>query len=134
MPAGMPPGVAYPSEERAPPGVLYFRIYGAISAFLSGMVALFGGGMFVAPLVLDPGASGTAGAETGFYLVGIFYGVVGLVFTVPTLVALFGGRKPWVHTLGTVIIALGMINFCCLPVLIPLLIVWVKPETRCWFG
>jgi len=90
--------------------------------------------MFIAPLVVDRGATGSAVADLDFYLVGIFYGVVGLVLTVPAIVALFGGRRPWVHTLGTVVIALGMINFCCLPVLIPLLIVWMKPETRRWFG
>jgi hypothetical protein len=130
----MPPGAEYQTDERAPDGVLYFRIYGAIFALFYGMFVVAGGGMFVAPLFVDRGVSGGAGAEVGFYLAGLLYGGVGLLFAVPTIVALFGGRRPWVHTLGTVVIALGMINFCCLPVLIPLLIVWMKPETRRWFG
>ena len=90
--------------------------------------------MIVAPLVIGRGPAGVAGTEVGFYIAGLLYGAIGLAFLIPTLIALFAGRKPWVHTLGTVVIALGMLNFCCLPVLIPLLIVWMKPETRRWFG
>ena len=134
LPAGLPPGIEPPSDERAPDGVLYFRIYATLLAILAGFITLVGGGMLVAPIALDPEAVSRAGAESYFYLAGIVYGAVGLVFLLPAIVALFGGRKPWVHTLGTVVIGLGMIWFCCLPILIPLLIVWMKPETKRWYG
>jgi hypothetical protein len=123
-----------PSDERAPDGVLYFRIYATLLSILAGVITLAGGGMLVAPLVLDPATLTTAGTEGYFYLAGVVYGVVGLVFLLPAIVALFGGRKPWVHTLGTVVIALGMVWFCCLPLLVPLLIVWMKAETKGWYG
>lgn len=134
LPAGMPPGTEYPSQERAPEGVLYFRIFGGISAFVYGMLALLGGGLMVVPTFLSTIPPGVGDEVMGFYLAGTLYGVIGLAHAVPTLVALFAGRKPWVHTLGTVVLALGMLNMCCIPVLIPLMIVWLKPETRRWFG
>lgn len=132
MPAGMPPGTDYPGDERAPEGVVYFRVYAAIVAVLYGMLTLAGGGMVIAPLLLDKSA--TAGAEIGFYFAGAFYGALGLAHLIPTLIALFAGRRPWVHILGIVVLGLGMLNLCCLPVLIPLFIVWMKPETRRWYG
>jgi len=134
LPAGMPPGAVYPTDERAPEGLLYFRIYAGVVVVLYGLLTLAGGGMMVAPLFVHP-SPGSGGSEVlGFYFAGLVYGAVGLAHLVPTLIALFGGRRPWVHTLSTVVIALGMLNLCCIPVLIPLLIVWMKPETRRWFG
>lgn len=134
LPAGVAPGVETASDERAPDGVLYFRIYGAILALVSGLFTVAGGGMVVAPQVLDPTAVANAGAEPYFYLAAIVYGTVGLLFLLPTLVALFGGRKSWVHTVGTVVIGLGMVWMCSLPLLIPLLIVWQRSETKRWYG
>jgi hypothetical protein len=132
MPAGMPPGVAYPSEEKAPEAVLYFRIYAVIVCIIYGLFTLAGGGMVVAPLFLDH--SKAADAEIGFLFAGALYGGIGLLHLVPTLVALFGGRRPWVHVVGIIVLGLGMFNICCLPILIPLFVVWMKPETRRWFG
>jgi hypothetical protein len=38
----------------------------------------------------------------------------------------------WVYDL--VVICVGMTSFCCMPVCIPLLIFWIKPEVRAYFG
>jgi hypothetical protein len=135
VPQGMPPGTEYGAlADPTPDGVYYFRIYGGIHATLNGLVALFGLGMMLAPLRL-PSSSGSSGSDAGAWIVmGLVYGGMGMLFLVPTLVALFGGRRPWVHVLGTVVIAMGMLSICCLPVLIPLLLVWIKPETRAWYG
>jgi hypothetical protein len=134
LPAGAAPGVEPASGERAPDGVLYFRIYAGLLSVVSGFMVVAGGGMLVAPLVLDPAAVTSAGAEPYFYLAAIVYGAVGLVFLLPALVALFGGRKPWVHTVGTLVIGLGMVWMCSLPILVPLLIVWQRAETKRWYG
>jgi hypothetical protein len=131
MPAGLPPGAEYIHDERAPEGVIYFRIYAGIMAVINALVALFGLVMMFVPLFSRSAASS---GSTEFWIVGLIYGGIGVVFFIPWMVALFGGRKPWVHTMGTVMIALGMTQICCLPILIPLLISWMKPETKRWFG
>ena len=41
---------------------------------------------------------------------------------------------PWLWTYDLVIICLGMTSACFLPVSIPLLIHWIKPETKAYFG
>jgi hypothetical protein len=130
----MPPGTAYPGEEHAPEGVVYFRIYGAVFALLTGALALFGGAIMVSPFFTRGAAGSGPVADLGAYVAGVLYGGLGLAGFVPALIALFGGRRAWVHTLGTVVIALGMFSLCCIPVLIPLLVVWLKVETRRWYG
>jgi hypothetical protein len=134
MPAGMPPGAAYPSEDRAPDAVLYFRIYAGSFLACYAMVTLFGVGLTLAPIVTGATKAPPLGPDVGFYVGGVLYGGLGLAHLVPANLALFGGRRPWVHTMGTVVIALGMFSVCCIPVLIPLLIVWMKPDTRAWYG
>jgi hypothetical protein len=131
IPAGMPPGVAYMHEERPPEGVYYFRIYGGLMTLTSAASAIFGLVMVTLP-IFDPARG--HGAATESWVIGVAYGVFGAAFFVPWLLALFGGRKPWVHTLGLVLIALGMTQLCCLPIQIPLLLTWLKPETKRWYG
>jgi hypothetical protein len=131
MPAGLPPGAEYIQDERAPEGVLYFRIYAGFMTVIHAIVALIGLGMMFVPLF---SRSRSSSGNTEIWLLGMVYGGIGIVFFIPWVIALFGGRKPWVHTLGTVLIALGMTQICCLPILIPLLISWTKPETKRWYA
>jgi drug/metabolite transporter (DMT)-like permease len=42
-------------------------------------------------------------------------------------------QRRWAWVCGLLLIAFGMTG-CCLPVCIPLLIAWIKPSTREWFG
>jgi hypothetical protein len=130
MPAGLPPGAEYTHEERTPEGVTYYRIYAGIMAVLNAILALVGLVLMFTPLFAAPKA--TSDAE--MVIMGLIYGGIGTVFFIAWVVTLFSGRKPWVHTMGTVMIALGMTQICCLPVLIPLLINWLKPETKRWYG
>jgi hypothetical protein len=133
IPAGMPPGTEYASEERSPEGLLYFRIYAVLFALVNLAIFVFGAGIIASPFFL-PKSPGS-GADVGLWIGGLFYAGWGLLFLVPTLVGLFAPRRPWGHTMGTVVIALGMFNLvCCIPILIPVLIVWMKPETKAWFG
>jgi hypothetical protein len=133
LPAGMPPGTDYVAEgSRAPEVVYYFRLYAGITGVLYAILALVGIGMMLSPLWMTrPRAA--AGADIGAFIGGVFYMGWGLAFGAPTLIAMFGGRRAWVHTLGTIVIAAGMMQVCCIPILIPLLIAWLKPETRRYF-
>jgi TRAP-type uncharacterized transport system fused permease subunit len=56
-----------------------------------------------------------------------------------TLFVLYGAapflpKRPWAWVYGIVVIAIGMTGLCCLPAAIPLLIFWINPETRAFFG
>jgi MFS family permease len=67
-------------------------------------------------------------------LFGVVFMVVGLVLTIPFASGPFLPRKPWAWTFGLVLICIGLTSACCLPAAIPLLIFWLKPETKAYFG
>ena len=61
------------------------------------------------------------------------------VMTVFGLAGVFGAapflpRRPWVWIYDLVLICLGLTSVCCLPATIPLLVYWLKPEAKSWFG
>lgn len=67
-------------------------------------------------------------------------GVMGLIFIVlgsalmtPYLAAPFLPRRRWAWGLGFALIIISMSGTCCMPAAIPLLIQWVKPETKGYF-
>lgn len=60
-----------------------------------------------------------------------------IIVTLPAVV-LFGlsfvaGRKPWGWVLGIVLICIGFTG-CCLPVCIWMLIAWLRPDVKEYFG
>lgn len=68
-----------------------------------------------------------------FTILGVFFIGIGLPFTVIYAIGPFIKGKPaWV--IGIINICLGMSSVCCLPACIPLLIFWLKPEVRMYFG
>jgi hypothetical protein len=76
--------------------------------------------------------------EPGGSLIFTAYGVV-LMTVAAALVGVFVAafflpRKPWAWTFHLVLIALGFTSACCLPACVPLLIFWIRPETKAWFG
>jgi hypothetical protein len=60
--------------------------------------------------------------------------LIGSVFTLLFGVSPFLPRRPWVWIYDLVLICLGMTSCLCLPICIPLLIFWIKAETRRYFG
>jgi hypothetical protein len=129
LPAGMPPGVATLTEERPPDGVFYFRLYAALMLVVCALFFLFG--MF--QLVKTASASGSSPPDIEDWIAAGVLMTVGIVGAIPYVIPLFAGRKAWVHTLGTIAIALPMTSMCCLPIAVPVLLVWLKPETRRYF-
>ena len=132
IPQGAPPGTPLLMEEERPPeAVYYFRIY-ALVMILS-LLGFFGFGLW---LMLEPMMKATSSpTKSGEWVVGLFMTMISGVFMVPHAIALFAGRAKWVYTLAVVLIGVSMLwNSCCLPITIPLLIVWMKPETKKWYG
>jgi hypothetical protein len=116
------------SNDEPPPGViLWFKLY---SGFLSFLYLLCAGASLIFLLVdpveleMDPVAA---------KLVGVGLLVVGLALFVACLLPLLLPRKPWVWIYDLVIICIGFTG-CTWPVCIPLIIYWLKPETKRYFG
>jgi len=59
--------------------------------------------------------------------------IVGVPFAIFFGAAPFLPKRPWAWIYGIVAIAFGMTSPCCLPASIPLLIFWIKPETKAFF-
>ena len=66
--------------------------------------------------------------------IGLIFIGLGVGLMVPYAAAPLLPRRRWVWVLGIALIILSMSGTCCLPAAIPLLIWWVKPETKEYFG
>ncbi len=106
----------------------WYRVYCAALALLY----LLFMGLGIALTILRPESSGSSAAEN--VLLGTIYTILGAFFALVFIVALFLPRKPYNWIVGIVMIAFGMTSCCFLPATIPLLIFWVKPETKAFFG
>jgi Na+/pantothenate symporter len=89
-------------------------------------------GVGIALTVIKPQTNSQSAEE--LMITGIIYAVLGVILFLVFAVALFLPRKPWNWIVGIVMMALGMTSCCFLPFLIPLLIYWLKPETKAYFG
>lgn len=59
---------------------------------------------------------------------------IGLALCTAFMLPFFVPRRPWVWIYDLVLICLGMTSVCTMPFCIPLLIFWLKPETKAYFG
>lgn len=106
----------------------WYRVYCLVMAFLSLALAGIGAFFVLVPEVMPPRD------RDQMFVMGIAYGVLGIVFFCLYAVAALLPPKPYNWIIGIVIIALGMTSCCTLPAAIPLLIFWVKPETQEFLG
>jgi MFS family permease len=110
-----------------PPVLFWFRLYAGL------MTAMYVGCMVFAPVLLFIGNKTTGDERVELIIQSILLGGVGLVLTIVCALPFFLPRKPWVWIYDLVIICIGLSSCCCLPASLPLLIYWVKPETKQWF-
>lgn len=68
----------------------------------------------------------------------LVYGLVLVAVGAPLLAAyaagLFLPPRPWSWVAHLVLIAIGLTSCCTMPAAIPLLVAWLKPDLRAWFG
>ena len=113
----------------APPAYKWFVVYCVLMAVLYLVVAVMG----IVFLVVDaPPDQEMDPVEAK--IMGAVFLVMGLMFFVPYAATPFLPRKSWVWVVGIVLICLGLTSACCLPVCIPLLIYWLKPEMKAFYG
>lgn len=122
-----PPPPQLPSGEQ-PPVWRWFVIYAITLGIVYLALAAFG----IVALFIDPSKLDMQHGEAR--LMGIVFIAFGLVFALPFLAAPYLPRKSWVWIYDLVLICLGMTSACCIPACIPLLIHWLKPETKAFFN
>jgi hypothetical protein len=107
----------------------WYRIYCAVML----LVYLAGAGLGVF-IVMFSGEAGSAGEQEEAFIIGMVYLIIAPIFALIYVVALLLPRKPFNWIVGIIMIAIGMTSCCFLPATIPLLIYWLKPETKTHFG
>jgi len=120
-----------PSDVRGqppPPALWWFKVYTGV---MTGIYVLC---MLAAPLLLWIGTRARSEDRVAFLIEAPVLFVVGLVLAIGFALPFFLPRKPWVWIYNLVLICIGMTSCCILPAAIPLLIYWIKPEMKAWFG
>jgi hypothetical protein len=129
-PSSMPPGPVQPIYSGRLPVLRWYHLYCAGMALLY-LACVVGG----AVLVIFRDRLADAENPAAFFLV---YGSVliasGAVFAGVYLAAFFLPRRPWTWIYHIVLIGIGLTSPCTMAAAVPLLIAWIRPETRAWFG
>jgi hypothetical protein len=112
-----------------PKTVMWFRIYAgalavtyALTAVLGALMVLFGDNM--------PRHHQDLPAK----LEGVLYMVVAVPLCALFAVGVPSSRARWRWAFGFVLLAIGTMSCCCLPVVIPIMVMWLKPDVKEWFG
>ncbi|HUP45086.1 MAG TPA: hypothetical protein VM779_06200, partial [Thermoanaerobaculia bacterium] len=116
-----PPQV--PFSTQAPPVVTWFKVYAGIMCLL--YLLVIAGGVF---FLLIPAT------EEEAWIMGLVFFAIGLPLLAVFAASLFLPPKPWVWIYDIVLICLGFTSCLTLPFCIALLIFWLKPETKVYFG
>jgi len=112
----------------SPPAVFFwFKVYTGF------MTALYVGCLILAPVLFFIGTRSMGEERAVLMIQAVIFGSIGLVLAVACVLPFFLPRKPWVWVYDLVIICIGLTSCCFLPATIPLLIYWIKPETKAWF-
>jgi hypothetical protein len=124
-------GYAPPGPVERPGVVTWFTAYAVFMAIVYLLLGAFG----ITVLVVGPEQfAGETNDADAMMINGIAFTVLGVALCIPFAIAPFLGRKPGVWIFDLVLICLGLTSCACLPITIPLLIYWLKPETKLWFG
>lgn len=118
-----------PEDPQGPPVWKWYVAYCALMAIMYFLLIMGGVVLAIA-----------AGSETNqreareSLVLGIITVGLGMLFLAPYAAAPFLPRRRWAWVVGVVLIGIGMTSACCLPAAIPLLIFWLKPENKAFFG
>jgi cell division protein FtsW (lipid II flippase) len=128
-----PPGGYYqqPPSYNVRPGVLtWFTVYCVLMALIYALVAVGGAIILSSPELFEEGPRDPE--ELKIRAIAML--VVGIALMPVFAIALALPRRPWVWIYDLVLICVGFLSCCFWPISIPLLIFWIKPDARAWFG
>lgn len=112
-----------------PAVVGWFLIYCVAISVLYILVAAAGGALAYYAEQLSESEQET----TELRIQGVVYLSLGIALAVVHLIAPLLPRKKWSWLYGFAPIVIGLTSPCCLPMTLPLLLWWIKPETKQWF-
>ena len=115
-------------SQSQPAVMTWYKAYCALMALL--YLFCVAAGVF---LIIAAPTDRDMSAEEARVLGGIMF-FMGIALAIPFVIGAFLPRKPWAWVFGLVLICIGLTSVCCLPVTIPLLIHWIKLETKFYFG
>lgn len=111
------------------PGVItWFYVYCWILCIMYSVV-MFASIIF---FVVDPAKLEMAASDA--CITGAVMLLGGGVFFVFGLLPLIFRPRPWLWVYDLIVICLGLTSCCFWPICIPLIIFWIKPETKQYFG
>ena len=117
-------------EVQTAPGVVFwFRVY-CVGLILFALV-IFAAAYLFTTLPVNPRKPED---EAAWIVLVILYAVGGLLCLVTGIIPLLLPRRPWVWIVDLVVICLGLTGGCTIIPCVFLLIYWLKPETRRYFG
>jgi hypothetical protein len=115
----------------APPVVKWYKAYCGAMVLSSLLGVVFGVLVFTGVLSGDVRPDDAAGPV----IYGVFFMLVGVAILAPFLLALLLPPRPWVWVYALLMICLGaVITLLGVFAAIPLLIYWVKPDVKQYFG
>lgn len=120
------------SSREMPQVVVWYRAYCGLMTFL--FLLLVGVGGYLAFFGVQTLPTSGPEEEVAIQASGWFYLVAGSILIWPFALGIFLGNASWCWIYGIVLICLSFTSGCCLPVGIPLLIFWLKPETKRYYG
>lgn len=106
----------------------WYRVYCGVLFFL--YLLCIGLGLFF--IIAQPNTREYNANEV--YIMGFVYLIIGVIFAIISGIALILPAKPYNWIVGIVMLALGMTSCCFIPIVIPIFIYWIKPETQAYFG
>lgn len=116
-----------PAPPRAPQVVFWYKVYVALNALLylaiTAILAAIG--------IFAPGALED---ELGPAILLFVMAGACTFFALAYLVSLGFPRRPWAWVYDLVVICIGFTGCFTLPFSVALLIFWIKPEVKSWFG
>jgi len=114
----------------APPVVIWYKVYAGLMAVMYLLVLVGGIALpLIAPEEVDLDAD-----DPPAWAVSLVVGCVSLPFAAAYVAAFFVPVKPWAWIYHLVLICIGFTSVCCMLASIPLLIFWLRPETKAYFG
>lgn len=116
-----------PPQPRQPGVVLWLKVYIVLNALMYLAVA----GVLVALAVFAPES---LAEELGPAILLLAIAGFCVLLAVVYLAALAFPLRPWAWAYDIVLICLGFTGCLTLPFAIALLIFWIKPEVKNWFG
>lgn len=123
-----PPPLNYAFPVYGRPGVIpWFKAYCVMMCLIYLLVAAMG----VVLLLMEPNNLDTTAEELltmGIVCISLGLGLM-TVFLIPLLLR----PRPWLWVYDLVLICLSLTSICFWPFAIPLLIFWIKPETKAFF-